>query len=386
MQYLLNSPAGERARPPPAPMPSAPPAGLHACNSPKVGYADFCATWPPQSDADKVSPSTVASIRKAVRTHLSHFPSGVQPGQLSELMRRPCMQRHCLHIFLEHGNLYAAAPAEMAPCERNASQGASALRSPYCSEELRRKQPGVTIPDWWSSGAFPHITGEHANAPPRGALSRCLTTCAPAQQNGTLQRVSTSPRVAASESVATTITYLRGCDYRARSGYCTEPTDGCTPTGSSRPRLSSSSVPVRLRSTSATIASAVRSLCGRRRRTSKPRSFRTSTGSSCLHETPISACGTQAVRLRTRGQVTRILRRCANRSQALRSARLRNTAVATLVVQALARLRKSRSNARCADASSALSANRARRSQHRRLHRRGTSGLRPPSSEEACSD
>ena len=158
-----------------APMPSTPPAGVHACNSPKVGYADFCATWPPQSDADKVSPSTIASIRKAVRTHLSHFPSGVQPGQLSELMRRPCMQRHCLHIFLEHGNLYAAAPAEMAPCERNASQGAS-VRSPYCSEKLRRKQPGVTIPNWWSSGAYPHITGELANAPPRGALPHCLTT------------------------------------------------------------------------------------------------------------------------------------------------------------------------------------------------------------------
>ena len=157
-------------------MPSAPPAGLHACNSPKVGYADFCATWPPQSDADKVSPSTVASIRKAVRTHLSHFPSGVQSGQLLELMRRPCMQRHCLHIFLEHGNLYAAAPAEMAPCERNASQGAS-VRSPYCSEELRRKQPGVTIPDWWSSGAFPHITGERMPTHhTRGALPRCLTT------------------------------------------------------------------------------------------------------------------------------------------------------------------------------------------------------------------
>ena len=60
-----------------APMPLTPPAGLHACNSPTVGYADFCATWPPQSDADKVPPGTVTSIRKAVQTHLAHFPSGV---------------------------------------------------------------------------------------------------------------------------------------------------------------------------------------------------------------------------------------------------------------------------------------------------------------------
>ena len=204
--------------------------------------------------------------------------------------------------------------------------------------------------------------------------------CAPAQQNGTLQRVSTSPAVAASGSVATTITSLRGCGYRARSGSCTEPTDDCTPTGSSRPRLSSSSVPARLRSTSATTASAVRSLCGRQRRTRKPRSFRTSTGSSCLHETPISACGTQAVRPQTRGLVTRILRRCANRSQ------LRANAVATQVVETLASLCQSRSSARCADASSALSANRACRRQHRRLHRRGTSGPGRPSSEEAYSD
>ena len=60
--------------------------------------------------------------------------------------------------------------------------------------------------------------------------------------------------------------------------------------------------------TSATTASAARSLCGQQRRTSKLHSFRTSTGSSCLHETPISACGTQAVRPQTRGQETRISR------------------------------------------------------------------------------
>ena len=304
-QNLLSGPSAVDA-----PMPLTPPAGLHACNSPTVGYADFCATWPPQSDADKVPPGTVTSIRKAVQTHLAHFPSGVQPGQLSELMRRPCMQRHCLHIFLEHGNLYAAAPAEMAPCERNASQGAS-MRSPYCSEELRRKQPGVTIPDWWSNGAFPHITGEHACMPthhPPRCVAPLPHDCAPAQQNGILQRVSTSPAVLAWESRATTTISLRGCGCRARSGSCSEPTDDCMPTGSSRPPSSSSSVPARLRSTSATTASAARSLCGQQRRTSKLHSFRTSTGSSCLHETPISACGTQAVRPQTRGQETRISR------------------------------------------------------------------------------
>ena len=52
-------------------MAAEPPPGLRACNSAAVGFADFCATWPEQSQADMVGPSAAASIEAAVDEQLS---------------------------------------------------------------------------------------------------------------------------------------------------------------------------------------------------------------------------------------------------------------------------------------------------------------------------
>ena len=173
------------------------PPHFQACNSASVGYSDFCATWPSQALADEVAPGTAAEIAAAVHAHVSHFPSGIHPGQLAALMRRPCMQRHCLHIYLANGQLYAVAPSDMSPCERNNTQGPcpkasgpstppevlrcrerAGLRSPRCGSDLRRKQPGVTIPGWWSDGPYPHDTEWHFAA----ALN--LTSCYGAAVHG----------------------------------------------------------------------------------------------------------------------------------------------------------------------------------------------------------
>jgi hypothetical protein len=149
---------------------------------------DFCPSWPQQRESvSKVSEPTVAEIRAAVRQRLRQ-QRAVQPGQLEALMRKPCVQRLCLHLQLSDGKLHAIAPTGMTSCERPAPGRASqcpaprgrdapeaepvrwpemrcreaeGTRSRYCGPSSRLRQRGVSPPGWWWDGTYPHETEWH---------------------------------------------------------------------------------------------------------------------------------------------------------------------------------------------------------------------------------
>ncbi|KAL1512338.1 hypothetical protein AB1Y20_005600 [Prymnesium parvum] len=146
----------------------------------------FCAAWPRQALADSVDAETAQQIRAAVARTLAPFSRGVSSAQLSLLMRRPCMQRLCLHVHLREGELLVVPPADMSACRKRASVAAtldcvhtpgylegtwrdppmcraSPLPPPseMCGEAWRRRQPGVSVPGWWYAPAYPHVTEWH---------------------------------------------------------------------------------------------------------------------------------------------------------------------------------------------------------------------------------
>ena len=190
---LALVPAGVRAR-----TKSEQHADSQATSSCDATYREHeCSTWPPQQLAAQLQPRLVARIRQAVSDVMASFPSGVQPGQLASLMRRPCMQRLCLHVQLFGGVLHVVAPEGMETCSRGGSlkgrlscpphkkawpedmfgecrhrsKSTRYTRSQYCNATARMAQPGVTIPDFWNDFIYPHTLEWHF------AASLNLTSC-----------------------------------------------------------------------------------------------------------------------------------------------------------------------------------------------------------------
>ena len=140
-------------------------------------------------------------MKNMVSEVMDAFPSGVRAGELARLMRRPCMQRLCLHVQLFNGTVHIVAPEGMETCARGgglkgrlscplhrrtwvpgdmvdeckhraASDGRSKYtRSEYCNATMRKAQPGVTLPNYWSDWIYPHTLEWHFSA----GLN--LTTC-----------------------------------------------------------------------------------------------------------------------------------------------------------------------------------------------------------------
>ena len=163
-----------------------------------------CSAWPPQQLAANLKPALAARLRRAVADVMAAFPAGVAEGQLARLMRRPCMQRLCLHIQLVDGALYVIAPEGMETCARGASLKARLscpphqrtwaedmkeecrkrvrskmpkvrmTRSYYCNETARKQQPGVTIPGFFHDFLYPHTLEWHFSASLN--LSSCRAT------------------------------------------------------------------------------------------------------------------------------------------------------------------------------------------------------------------
>ena len=161
-------------------------------------YRDHeCSTWPPQRLAVQTPPLLVQQMQNVVSELMDAFPSGVQAGQLSKLMQRPCMQRLCLHVQLIDGAMHIVAPEGMETCSRGGSlksriscpphrrtwppemaeecrhrsKSSRYARSTYCNATSRMAQPGVTIPGFWNDWLYPHTLEWHFSA------SLNLTSC-----------------------------------------------------------------------------------------------------------------------------------------------------------------------------------------------------------------
>ena len=163
----------------------------------KLSEEAFCPAWPRPALADSVDDRTVTEIRDAVRKHLSPFATnGVSSEQLSELLRLPCMQRQCLKVHVRGGEVFAEAAEGMRACRTSGSAQSKlgcpgprqswrseelcshhTRRSNLCKSESRKRQPGVTVPNWWHDDTYPHVTDWHFAAALN--LSDCSSAFAP---------------------------------------------------------------------------------------------------------------------------------------------------------------------------------------------------------------
>jgi hypothetical protein len=152
-----------------------------------------CSQWPPQHLAEEVEPRIAAWISERVDAALEPFrASGVRQGELADLMRRPCVQRLCVRVQLIGGQLYVVAPEGMSLCNRGGSLKSRLScppnkrawaedmagecmhrkhsttkrysRSEACNATSRMRQPGVTIPNFWSDFLYPHTLEWHFSA------------------------------------------------------------------------------------------------------------------------------------------------------------------------------------------------------------------------------
>ena len=151
---------------------------------------ETCSTWPSQALAATVSPRLKESIEEVVSRIFERFPQGVRAGLLQNLMRKPCMQRLCLHVQLIDGHMYVVAPDSMQTCVQGASMRVrlscppsrrvwqadmaqecneahhdpTVTRSSLCNESQRRQQQGITMPGWWSDWHYPATLEWHFSA------------------------------------------------------------------------------------------------------------------------------------------------------------------------------------------------------------------------------
>jgi hypothetical protein len=141
-----------------------------------------CSTWPPQALADSVSKVMNDDIKRVVSAIMDKFPQGVEYNSLASLMQLPCMQRICVHVQLIDGKMYVIAPEDMQTCMRGGSlqtrlscppsthswsedrvaecdaalRDRSIVQSDVCTARARMRQPGVSIPRFFSEWHYPH--------------------------------------------------------------------------------------------------------------------------------------------------------------------------------------------------------------------------------------
>ena len=150
-------------------------------------YTHTCSTWPPQELATNVDAVLLRRMQSIVADLMASFPAGVESGDLDLLMRRPCMQRLCVHVQLFGGRLYVVSPEGMELCARGGDikarlsctahssttadgmgptcsqhrRQAGHKRSRYCNRTSRLQQIGVTIPGFWDDRLYPHLLEWH---------------------------------------------------------------------------------------------------------------------------------------------------------------------------------------------------------------------------------
>lgn len=142
-----------------------------------------CSAWPPMDVVGDVVPWVRNKIERTVDGIMRGLRfQGVKEGRLASLLRRPCIQRLCLHVQLINGKMFVVAPTGMRTCLRNGSlrtrlscpphrrswaedmadecrkvsrnQSAND-RSIFCNSSHRQQQPGVTIPNYWNDFIYP---------------------------------------------------------------------------------------------------------------------------------------------------------------------------------------------------------------------------------------
>ena len=108
------------------------------------------------AEAGRRQPRPLLEIHQAVGRVLRPFKEGVQPGTLAAMMRLPCIARLCMRVQLIDGAIYVVAPTALRPCQR--SDGS---RSSWCEKKSRVKQPGASVPGFWSDEIYPVSTEWH---------------------------------------------------------------------------------------------------------------------------------------------------------------------------------------------------------------------------------